>query len=481
MVDRPFAGVPDSLRGQAQSLRSRLDGLEQMVMDERLWPSDTTGLSLRRLKREQAQVQTSYDSLLALLEMRYPQFFELSFGTETATLAGLQKRIPDRQTALLEYFIADSTLYTFLLTRETIRLDVAPWGDSLEADIAYLRRPPEPGQWHRQPSVQARAYLQRSRRLFQVLIGDKLRDLSCDRLVIIPHGRLAYLSFEGLAGEEADDFHRASFLVRHYAIQYAYSATLWLGDHGRGGPSNTRFLGMAPGYDGTLADASRDGRPSRASPESLRFNDQEIRRAAAFFPGRLFSGPAATESAFKSNASLAGILHLSMHALVSDSLPMQSSLLFAEEADTAEDGLLYAYELYNLHLPAAMAVLSACNTGFGRLQAGEGVMSLAHAFRFAGCRSIVMSLWPAEDEGTALILERFYGHLAKGLPKDKALRQARLDYLDQADPLHAHPYYWAHLVTQGLMSPLKAGSGLRWFAVLGLLLLVVFGIYLLRR
>ncbi len=172
-----------------------------------------------------------------------------------------------------------------------------------------------------------------------------------------------------------------------------------------------------------------------------------------------------------------------MHALVSDSLPMQSRLLFAPPRDTLEDGLLHTYELYNLHLPAELAVLSACNTGFGPLQGGEGAMSLAHAFRYAGCRSVVMSLWPAEDESTARIVDRFYAGLAEGLPKDDALRQARLAYLDDADPLHAHPYYWAHLVAIGDMTPLRrSGIGWGWWlGAGGFLVVFLVGLALNRR
>ena len=85
----------------------------------------------------------------------------------------------------------------------------------------------------------------------------------------------------------------------------------------------------------------------------------------------------------------------------------------------------------------------------------ECTMSLAHAFRYAGCRSIIMTLWPAEDEGTAALMEHFYQHLAAGLAKDEALRRARLDYLETADPRRSHPYYWTHLVAVGDMKPLN--------------------------
>ena len=66
-----------------------------------------------------------------------------------------------------------------------------------------------------------------------------------------------------------------------------------------------------------------------------------------------------------------------------------------------EDNFLHVYELYNMKLPIDMAVLSACNTGFGKLETGEGFMSLGRAFAYAGCPSVVMSHWKVDDQATA--------------------------------------------------------------------------------
>jgi CHAT domain-containing protein len=416
---------------------------------------------------------------LAELETEYPDFYHLRYAVSIADPRAIQSRLPDRRTVLLEYFIADDTLYTFAIDKAGLRLTSRPWRADYESDIARMRQIPDPQRWLADPATETRDYLAASQRLHELLIAPAIGMNSYQRLVIVPHGILAYVPFAGLVAGVATDFRRADFLLRRYAIQYANSATLWAADPVVRKRRASLFLGMAPTFSPALAQAEGTGELNfRGELAPLRYSAQEIREASKYFPGEVFEGSAATERAFKTWAPRANILHLATHALVSDSLPMQSRLLFASATtDTTEDNALHAYELYNLQLPAELAVLSACNTGFGRLQAGEGVLSLAHAFRYAGCRGVVMSLWPAEDEGTARILADFYAQLAAGLSKDEALRQARLHYLDTADPSRAHPYYWTNLVALGDMAPLVAtagwSTGVGWWALLGGALLIL--------
>ena len=113
-----------------------------------------------------------------------------------------------------------------------------------------------------------------------------------------------------------------------------------------------------------------------------------------------------------------------------------------------------AYEIYNMSLPAELTVMSACNTGFGQLAEGEGVISLGRAFSYAGCQSVMMSLWMANDQSTAKLMDHFYKNLSQGQTKNGALKNAKLTYLENADPLTAHPYFWAGLVSTGDLSPL---------------------------
>ena len=178
-----------------------------------------------------------------------------------------------------------------------------------------------------------------------------------------------------------------------------------------------------------------------------------------------------------------------MHALVDDTHPLSSKLIFApDQKDSLNDGFLNAYELYNMSINADMVVLSACNTGYGKITRGEGVMSLSRAFRYAGCKSLVMSLWQADDKTTATIMKLFYQNLAAGQQKDEALRHAKLSYLDHADPLTAHPYFWDAFIVSGNIdkiedSGLMARVGYRWliFGILILSILSYFAYFMIKR
>jgi CHAT domain-containing protein len=135
------------------------------------------------------------------------------------------------------------------------------------------------------------------------------------------------------------------------------------------------------------------------------------------------------------------------------------------DTQTQEDGFLHAYELYDTRLNAELAVLSACNTGSGRVVKGEGVLSLSRAFKYAGCPNIAMSLWKADDNATHEIMIHFFKGLRTGMGKTEALRDAQLAYLAEHTGPQAHPYYWATFVMIGDDSPLSGlnSAGLPWW------------------
>ena len=142
------------------------------------------------------------------------------------------------------------------------------------------------------------------------------------------------------------------------------------------------------------------------------------------------------------------ILHLSMHGTVDDKEPMKSALQFVN----AQDGLdpLLVIDAQNLELTNnELTVLSACNTGTGVLQRGEGIMSLSRAFAQAGCRSLVMSLWTLQDAYTTEIVGSFYDNLKKQQPKDVALAEAKRLFLSADQSERRAPNYWASLVVIG--------------------------------
>ena len=202
----------------------------------------------------------------------------------------------------------------------------------------------------------------------------------------------------------------------------------------------------------------------------------ELAGIRSYFGGLFLVGEEAKKSAFERRSSSSRILHLATHAHMDDQQPLASGIYFAD-MEKEGDAFLSAAELYGLDLPAQLAVLSACNTGAGYLQTGEGMKSLAHAFRYAGCESVVASRWLANDASTAKISAAFYEQLAKGLPKNEALRRAKLAYLEEADALTAHPFFWAGMGLHGEVDALSEPSSSSNYVWWGLALLAGLGLF----
>jgi len=200
----------------------------------------------------------------------------------------------------------------------------------------------------------------------------------------------------------------------------------------------------------------------------------EVRAISKYMKADTFVDKNAQENSFKNKSSQFDILHLAMHTIINDSLPMFSKLVFSRpESKSVDDGYLNTYEIYNMKLNARLAVLSACETGSGKLQKGEGVMSMARGFIYAGCPAIVMTLWQVEDKSGVKIMEDFYYYLSKGKRKDVSLRMAKLNHLESSDPLTSHPHYWLGYVSIGNPEPLFSSKNIYFVAIILLAILLV--------
>lgn len=131
------------------------------------------------------------------------------------------------------------------------------------------------------------------------------------------------------------------------------------------------------------------------------------------------------------------------------SLEGQNRGLTKTEDETENDGLLHAREIIDLNLDADLAVLSACETGNGRISPGEGVIGMSWAFLVGGTRSVVVSQWRVNSASTSRLMKTFYKGLASqndanSQNKSQALREASLRLLK--DRRYHHPFYWAGFV-----------------------------------
>jgi CHAT domain-containing protein len=128
-----------------------------------------------------------------------------------------------------------------------------------------------------------------------------------------------------------------------------------------------------------------------------------------------------------------------------------------------------------------MVVLSACNSGSGKLYNGEGIVSLARGFILAGASSVVRTKWEINDESSSSIIERFYYYLSKGNPKDVSMRLAKLDFIKSNSPFYSNPYFWAGYEVLGDNSRIITRKKLLSLKISALIIVISFFIYYFNR
>ena len=442
------AGIPDHLREQEYNLTIDLAFYEKTLKLEKQKGKEANTEKIKNWEALLFDLQRSHQELISQLEKDFPLYYELKYTDATVSVQEIQQQLaPDA--LMLEYFIGEEQSYLFRIT--ATQLSVVPLNlsaDDLEA-IDQIRRlisqPPD----YEQAEDDFQAFLKHGYALYLRLLAPALSEIASPKqLVIIPDQLLSYLPFELLLSEpdrsEKIDYRASerSYLFKNRAISYDYSASLWRNNMRPKAAAQDlqAFAGFAPSFNESLA--SNDRVCTEDQLYSLKCSQQEVEAIQQSLGGDLFLGLQASKVSFQNLASNYQILHLATHACIDEQNPMLNKIHFT-------DDYLSNYDLSTLNINAELTVLSACNTGTGKLLKGEGVMSLARNFTQAGCQSTVMSLWSVNDCSTSKIMTHFYTHLAAGQNKNEALRNAKLDYLETANKMERSPYYWAAFVQFG--------------------------------
>ena len=242
--------------------------------------------------------------------------------------------------------------------------------------------------------------------------------------------------------------------------------------------SNTSipFLGHAPEFNGRTDMAVRSCFEAGANLPELKHSVIEVENISSQYDGQSFYGNEATRNSFLQLAPQAEIIHLSTHACMNNNDPLDSRIFFSQ------NDFINTEDIYNLQINAKMTMLSACQTGLGRVYNGEGMISLARAFQYAGCPSVTMSLWSVADASTTEMTTIYYSYLNDGLSKNKALQQAKLDFINAQSPSKQHPFFWAGFVHLGDFSPLEnSGMGGNKFLFLGVGIVIFLGIFIFGK
>jgi len=424
-------GMDETIQQQDISYRSKIAFYENSINTNKTVKGNEA--QIENWQKELYTCKETYEDFQKQIEQNYPNYYKVKYAHAIANIHSIQKTLTS-ETALVEYFSGYENIYVFVITADQFFVYTIDTNNQLlEEDIKqfnqHIHQPDRSGNIEN-----FQTYKKLSNRLFKNLLSIGISRLkkSIKRLIIIPEGLLYNISFDALLSTNKEHqpaafygFENLDYLHKQFAISYNYSATMLLGamDIPNKTHQNT-FCGFAPDF------------------KNLENNINEVEQIKDYLGGENKISKAANFEHFTLSAQKSKILHLSTHAKQHESNHKLSEIQFADTTITN-------YHIENMKINAGLTVLSACETGSGFIQSGEGAMSLARSFFLAGCPSLVSSLWRADDEGTADIMLYFYQNLNAGETKDIALQKAKLQYCKDAGIRESHPFYWAGFVQSG--------------------------------
>jgi CHAT domain-containing protein/tetratricopeptide (TPR) repeat protein len=475
LVVRGPAGSGEQYRVDVDTARKARDEAERAVAERSL-----------AFRQEQLQQRFGFDQMKAALPARsaligFVRYLQHRFGSETAPgnaspaayLAFVVRAGDSGEPAVVSLGPASEIDEEIARWRKQMPLVALAGGSASSGAESAIRR----------------AGLQLRAKIWDPLTAS-LADVN--RVFIVPEGSLHLVNWNALPNASG------GYLIENAPLLHYLSAERDLAVANQRTPGRGLLVVDSPLFDErarvTPAAAEspvfRGAAPECGTLDWLRFDPLPASTREAETISKIWrrsegevlrlSGGAATEAALKRQANGPRVLHLATHAfflgdrcsrpadtqksaapsptagenpLLLAGLALSGANRRRTAAPDEEDGILTAEEIAALDLRGLdWAVLSGCDTGVGEVRAGEGVFGLRRAFQIAGARTVIMSLWPVEDEDTRRWMTSVYDHrFARGAGTAEAVRTASLDQLRRRRQagLSTHPFYWAGFIAAG--------------------------------
>ncbi|MCC6289661.1 MAG: CHAT domain-containing protein [Chitinophagaceae bacterium] len=450
--------IPAELLQEEKELKYRIARL-QIKMDQN--QDDSTGLQLATEKRN--------DELkLSVVQNKIHKYTDDGGGDNFKVDQSFFKSKLKDETAILDLYFSDSLLYVFAITNADIKTSVTPVANLNLSQVSQVQS----GLEHAEPVSRetSDAVVQN---LFATLMQPVFPLIETKKeWIILPDGIFYYFPFEIIQNPAS-----GKMLIEDYSISYNFSIQFINEHEVRKKEGLPRLIAVAPFINRGLYSYT-----DSMLLERLPATQMEI----AGLNGRILMDTNATKAKFLKGINSYDILHLATHAVMNPGNPSQSYVAFYPQDSAKPDNYkLYLNELYNLNLDSTrLMLLSACETGVGKLVEGEGVMSLSRGVLYAGCPSVITTLWPANDQSTAYIINHFYKYMDDGNDLNTALRLSKLDFIKDY-PNQKDPSYWAHLVlvgkTQSLHNALSESVNIPLIATVSTILIAVYAFFWYRK
>ncbi|MCV9928059.1 CHAT domain-containing protein [Flavobacterium sp. LS1R49] len=428
---------------EEKSLLQQLQNLNNEILKEQQKGDSANIANINKAIKKQNKLMLS----LKQIQSKNPDYIP-----ETCDLKTLSSKLEKDKAVMVYYFMGFDEIYYFTLHDQRITLNHFNITDTAMPQImGFIQYFSNSNNINDDIS----GYNRVGKKVFDMLKLPK--NTIYKNLIIVPDGILNFLPFEALITQESSttNFAKMHYLLHDFKIAYNTSASFYINAKPISNSAKT-VLGIFPIFEKTAYELS--------------YSKKELQSIQTNFQGKFLENSDATFANFKNNASQYSILHLSTHASSGD-VETPASIKFYDQE------ILYS-ELYNLTLNPDLVVLSACETGIGKLYKGEGAMSIARGFQFAGAQNLLFSLWKVNDYTTSVFMADFYKNIKNDVPYFEANTNAKLDFLNNKSIPNAKksPYYWSSFVYYGSISTEEKSSNYMLYIIS---LLAVIGLFLI--
>ncbi|HLP45733.1 MAG TPA: CHAT domain-containing protein [Candidatus Kapabacteria bacterium] len=430
----------------------------------------------KKLNEKYVSIENEFKDFLVKIRLENPKYAAGKYP-EPVSLADLQKEILRHGELMLQYFVAKEKTYVFLISRENfqvIPLDITE--KEINANInRYFLHFNKKASKNKLLTKDITEGMKKYGKIFYQSIFKPLEKSlrGSNDIIIVPDGQLALIPFESFVIDDSNP-NKPIYLLEKYRLKYIQSATtLSMIRKYYHRESNTKsFIGFGdPIYD---YENYKQGKLECGTPEPIKGSEiQEILRSKYEREGgllnRLFASGEEVkvivelfnknnqkavihlrEDATEENAKIPDMksfdyIHFSCHGVLGDNY---QSLVLSQIPQAKEDGYLTLNEIMNCDYNAKLVVLSACQTGTGKIERAEGVTGLTRAMMYAGTPAVVASLWNVSENGAKELMVRFYRNmLEQKMSIEEALRKAKLELI-QSEKFYS-PFFWSAFVLYG--------------------------------
>ncbi len=457
--------IPEELKEREKELAKKLAYYNTQINKRNATLEKDT---IESYKKKYHKLTVEYDTINNYLKNSYPGYYNLIHSDEF-NIESIQSKINENE-IILEYFVTNYNILIITVTNkdyEIVNVEIdTTFKNYVSKFYRGIRKVDIPG------------YIRTNSILYEKLIKPVISRIETKKsLIIIPDDYLFYIPFEAIFTDKnegnAIDFRNFGYLIKDYEIKYNYSLNLWKFNNEIGKTKNNfigEFIGLAPVFasNGNLAitslndidTATRSVNIDGVRFSTLKYSKKEIEEISKLFLQNDKSIKSvfydqATEGNFKNNASGYKYIHIATHGFSDKNNPNLSGLAFyaSESNDSTnstrkEDGLLYSEEISSLDLNADLVVLSACETGIGKLVKSEGLIAITRSFIDAGTCNIIHSLWNVMDRSTSELMVEFYKQVLSGKSYSQSLREAKIKMINEINT--CHPKIWCSFVLVGI-------------------------------